>query len=108
MFLSFIGPPFDDITVLPSPSFMFMACGRLERERKTCLRLNMWCEAPESITVREVDRGDDRRAKDSSIWEDSRVCASVSQRGGSLLLGGSLVVSDSSARFALAVFFWSK
>ena len=79
MFLSFIGPPFDDITVLPSPSFMFMACGRLERERKTCLRLNMWCEAPEPITVREVYRGDDRRAKDSSIWEDSRVCASVSQ-----------------------------
>ena len=106
MFLSFIGPPFDDITVLPSPSFMFMACGKLERERKTCLRLNMWCEAPESITVREVDRGDDRRAKDSSIREDSRVCASVSQRGGSLWLVP--VVSDSSARFALAVFFWSK
>jgi len=101
-----MGPPFDDVTVLPSPSFMCMACGRLDRERKTCLRLNIWCEAPESITVREVERGDDRKAKESRTREDNRVCAfscacsSVSQREGSL----ASVVSRSSARFALAAF----
>ena len=58
--------------------------------------------------MREVERGDDRRAKDSRTREDNRVCAvfspvSVSQGGGS----GSLVVSladssVSSARFASA------
>ena len=51
--------------------------------------------------MREVERGDDRRAKDSSrTREDNRVCAflSVSQRE------GSPVVSGSSARFAFAVF----
>ena len=96
MFLIFTGPPFEHMTVLPSLSLMGIACGRLVRERKTCLRLNIWCEAPESITVREVERGDDRRAKDSRTREDNRVCAcrvcicsseSVSQREGS----GSLV-----------------
>ena len=112
MFLIFMGPPFEDTIVLPSPSLMGMACGRLDRERKTCLQLNMWCEAPESITVREVERGDDRKAKDSRTREDNRVhacpCASVwcacplvSQRGGSPV--GSLF-SDSSARFAFVAF----
>ena len=101
-----MGPPFGDVTVLPSPSFMGMACGRLDRERKACLRLKIWCEAPESITVREVERGDDRKAKESRTREDNRVCAfscacsSVSQREGSL----ASVVSRSSARFALAAF----
>ena len=76
MFLIFTGPPFEDMTVLPSPSLMGMACGRFDRERKTWLRLNIWCEAPESIIVREVERGDDRKAKDSRMREDNRVCLS--------------------------------
>ena len=64
--------------------------------------------------MREVERGDDRRAKDSRTREDSRVCAScasagacssVSQRGGSLVSEPVVVSgSGSSARFALAVF----
>ena len=49
-----MGPPFDDVTVLPSPSFMAMACGRLDSERKTCLQLNIWCEAPECKDVRNI------------------------------------------------------
>ena len=64
--------------------------------------MNIWCEAPEPITVREVEKGDDRKAKDSRTREDNRVCAcpSVSQRKGSLAFEPA--VSGSSARFAFA------
>lgn len=55
------GPPCVDRMIFPSPSLIGIGCRNLSSDRKFFWLLNMWCDAPESISIAGGVYSEDRR-----------------------------------------------